>query len=259
MPLQSPQSPPSASTMEEFLVSPIMSAKAILADLDGTLISGQTVLPHVDELMEQAGDKIWLVSNNSTQTAQTMSQHLSALGLSIAPERIFLAGETALRALAGRHPAATIAFFGETPLRELAISLGLTIHRGTNAANFAFLAREEAFTFADLSRLLGLLYTGTELHLSNPDPIYPNANGTIGAETGAIFAALKAGLPDLQAECLGKPSAHLIELALKTSGVSPHDAVVIGDTNATDGEAARAAGVPFILIARPQICTEVTP
>lgn len=243
-------------SMAEVLVSPHMSAKAILADLDGTLVSGRTILPGVLQLMQQASDRLWLVSNNSTQTAVTMSAHLRGLGLDFSPERIFLAGETALRALAARHPKATIVFFGEAPLRALAEDLDLQIHRGTDAAACAFLAREEAFSMADLGRLMGLLHGGMELYLSNPDPIYPNADGTVGAETGALYAALKSGLPDLSAACLAKPSAHLLEAALERAGVAPQDAVFLGDTDATDGAAARAAGVPFLLLARPQLAKE---
>lgn len=248
--------PPPALTMAEVLASPHMAAKAILADLDGTLVSGRTILPGVAQLMDKASARIWLVSNNSTQTAVTMAAHLRALGLDLPPERIFLAGETALRALAARHPKAKIVFFGEAPLRALAEDLGLQVHRGTDTAACAFLAREEAFTMADLGRLMGLLHGGMELHLSNPDPIYPNADGSVGAETGAIYAALKSGLPDLAAACLAKPSAHLIQMALQRAGVAAADAVFLGDTDATDGAAARAAGVPFLLLARPQLAQE---
>src|SRR5690606_37068654 len=141
------------------------------------------------------------------------------LGLDIAPERILLAGEMAIEALAERYPQASVAFFAEEPLRALARKLGLRPHRGTEPAACAFLAREDAFNFQDLRRLIELLHHGLELHLSNPDPIYPGADGTPGPETGALYAALKATLPDLTAQSLAKPSAHLLQLALQRAGV----------------------------------------
>ena len=256
MPPHTTHCPPEAMSMAQVLASPYMSAKAILADLDGTLVSGGIILPGVIELLAQAQARIWLVSNNSTQTAVSMSAHLRKIGLDIPATRILLAGETAIRALAKRHPDANIVFFGEAPLRDLAQELGLKTHRGTEPATCAFLAREETFSMADLGRLMALLHDGMELHLSNPDPIYPNADGSVGAETGALYAALKAGLPHLEAKCLAKPSPHLLEAVLKQAKVAPEEAVFLGDTDATDGAAARAAGIPFLLLARPKLAKE---
>lgn len=240
-------------TMAAFLDSHYPDRTAILADLDGTLIAGTQVLPDVENLVARCGERLWVVSNNSTETARSMSFRLEALGLDIVPQRILLAGEVAIEALAQRYPGGSIVLFAEEPLRELANELGLRTHRGTEPAACAFLAREEVFNFQDLRRLIGLLHRGLELHLSNPDPIYPGADGTPGPETGALYAALKAALPDLTAQSLAKPSAHLLQLALQRAGVAAKDAVFVGDTDATDGAAARAAGMSFALLHRPQL------
>jgi pyridoxal phosphatase len=58
-------------------------------------------------------------------------------------------------------------------------------------------------------------------------------------------------VPGIAAACLGKPAPDLLRLALARAGVAPGDAVYLGDTPETDGEAARAAGVPFVRIVRP--------
>ncbi len=38
---------------------------------------------------------------------------------------------------------------------------------------------------------------------------------------------------------------------MAAAGARPDQAIFLGDTEATDGEAARAAGMPFVLLARP--------
>jgi putative hydrolase of the HAD superfamily len=43
-----------------------------------------------------------------------------------------------------------------------------------------------------------------------------------------------------------KPDPRILGCALEALSVSPRDAVYVGDDPAVDGEAARAAGVPFV-------------
>ena len=63
--------------------------------------------------------------------------------------------------------------------------------------------------------------------------------------------ALTAAVPGLAIPTVGKPRPDLLQLALARAGVAPADAVFIGDTPETDGAAARAAGVEFVLLRRP--------
>jgi len=246
-----PAAIPRAIGMADFLAGPGPERAAVLADLDGCLISGATVLPGTAELLARAGARLWIVSNNSSDTAQTLAVRLAALGLEVAPQRILLAGEQAVRDMAAAQPGARVALFAAPPLVALARTLGLEITRGEGAADVALLARDPGFCMADLERLMRLVHRGVPLRLANPDPIHPAADGAPVPETGALFAALRAGLPELRAASGGKPSPALVMAALARAGVAPADAVFLGDTDATDGAAARAAGVPFVLLRRP--------
>ena len=102
--------------LQHFLDGPWPDRAAILADLDGCLISGNTVLPDVPELFERCGERLWVVSNNSSDTAETLSRRLAGLGLSLPAERIVLAGEMTLRAVQQARPAARLALYAEQPL-----------------------------------------------------------------------------------------------------------------------------------------------
>jgi pyridoxal phosphatase len=242
-----------ATDLEQFLAGPGPEAAAVLADLDGCLISGSTVLPGAAELARRVGERLWIVSNNSSDTAQTLSERLSALGLSIPARRIFLAGEQAVRDLAAAMPGAQVALFAAPPLQALATRLGLQICREGSHAEAALLARDPSFTMADLERLTRLAHRGVPLRLTNPDPFHPAADGAPVPETGALFAAVVAGVPGLHAPSGGKPSPMMIHAVLEQAGVAPDEAVFIGDTDATDGVAARAAGVPFVLLRQPSM------
>ena len=217
--------------------------KAILVDLDGCLIAGSKVLPGADKLVASASHKLYIVSNNSTDTPDTLSRRLEGLGLSVPPHRIILAGVLTLERIADSQPGARIALYGTTALRDYAISLGLAIDE--QAPDLILLARDLAFSFDKLSLILRQLHGGARLVVSNPDLVHPGPNGIPAPETGAVLAAVKACVKDLQYESVGKPAVHLFESALTRAGVRAEDALFIGDNLETDGAGARSAKIAF--------------
>lgn len=235
--------------LDEFLHGSLSHRAAVLADLDGCLISGETLLPHVSDLMAHCDGRIWIVSNNSTETAAGLAKRLGTLGLSICPENILLAGEETLRAIALERPKARVALFCTPVLHNLALELGLLPDR--LAPDIVFLARDTGFCFDDLARLVTLAHRGVPIRLTNPDPIHPAPDGSPVPETGALWAALVCAVPGAVRQCIGKPAPDMLRRALARAGVLPGAAVFIGDTAETDGAAARAAGIDFVLLRRP--------
>ena len=240
----------------DFVAGAGPNAAAVLSDLDGCLISGNTMLPGTDDLVSRAGERLWVVSNNSSDTAETLSEKLRDMfGLDIPAERILLAGEQSIHSLAKSRPGAKVALFASAPLRRLAQELGLWVSRGeddTVLPDLVLLTRDHDFSLKDLERVMRLVHLGVPIQISNCDLTHPAADGAPVPETGALLAALKVAFPELDAPSIGKPDSHLVSIALERAGVKPKDAIFLGDTDATDGGAARAAAVPFVLITRPQ-------
>lgn len=222
---------------------------AVMADLDGCLIAGGRLLPHATELLARCADRLWIVSNNSSDTADTLSTRLGQMGFPVAASHIILAGEETVRRVAQDRPRQRIAVYAAEPLRNLARQLGLTPDHTTPDA--AILARDPAFTFACLTQLTAQMARGLPLIVTNPDMSHPDAQGYPVPETGALLAALAAALPGQVIRTMGKPEPDLLFLALSRADVAPRDAVFIGDTPETDGIAARSAGVDFVLLHRP--------
>lgn len=235
--------------MRQFLAGDGADRAAVLADLDGCLISGAAVLPDVPELFARSGERLWVVSNNSTDTAETLARRIAAMGLGIAPARILLAGEETLRRVAQGHPRARVALYASPALRRLAARLGLIEDRAT--PELAILARDLAFSFADLTEVMYHAARGVPVVATNPDTSHPDVEGYPVPETGALLAALRAALPGLAIPVLGKPEPDLVRLALARAGVPADSAVFLGDTPETDGIAAKRAGIDFVLIRRP--------
>lgn len=220
---------------------------AVLCDLDGCLVAGGLPLPGAEDFVHACASTLSIVSNNSADTGVTLSRHLRSIGLPVPPERIFLAGELAVRTIAAERPGARVAVFAEPPLRQLAGGLGL--EQPEDRADVVLLARDTQFTLASLERALRLIEQGADLVVTNPDLSHPNAQGRPVPETGALLAAFRACCPDLAPRVFGKPEPFLIHEALTASGVSAAQAVFVGDNPATDGAAAALAGLDFLHLA----------
>ena len=222
--------------------------RAILCDLDGCLISGDTVLPGAAELLAVAGARLVIVSNNSTDTPTTLSARLAAIGLEVSPSSIMLAGTAALEIIADGSPGARICVFGSLAIREYATALGL-VHDEAEA-EFVLLARDRDFSYSRLERLIRLVGKGARLVVTNIDASHPAPDGGVVPETGALLEAVKACLPGVSYRAVGKPDAGLFEAALRTAGAAPGEVLFIGDNPATDGEGARRLGMDFALVGR---------
>ncbi len=220
--------------------------KAILCDIDGCLIAGETPLAGAAELVSRFGDRLIAISNNSTDTPVSLERRLARLGLPIPAERLVLAGAIAVNEIAMTSPGAKLVLFGSPTLVAYALSKGLVLV--DSEADFALLTRDVDFTYGRLVQLLRLVRAGTELIVANLDATHPAADGGLVPETGALLSAVRTCLPDLQFRTIGKPEETLFKIALRKAGVEVGDAILIGDNPMTDGEGARRLGMAFAAI-----------
>lgn len=226
----------------------VADAWIILADLDGCLMSGGTVYEDAPEFVSACGDRLWVVSNNSTHTARALAGILSDVGLSVDPRRILLAGEQTLHHLARTRPGQPLALFASDALQEEARALGLVLSDG--AAENALLCRDLSFAIPDLERLANLILGGTRLWASNTDVTHPSLEGRSVPETGTLLAALRAVVGPVDYACIGKPDPHMAKLVTERTGIAARDAIFVGDNAETDGALARSMGMPFLHIVR---------
>lgn len=223
--------------------------RAVLCDLDGCLIAGNTLLPGALGLAARAGARFWIISNNSTDTPQTLSGRLAKLGLHVDSDRIVLAGATAVAQLATDRPAARVCIYGSKAIKDFACAAGLLLD--DDRPDFVLLTRDEHFGYAHLNRLIRQLERGAQLVVANRDAIHPGADGHPVAETGALLAALLACLPDVRYREIGKPSPVMYQTVLERLDLDPALVLAIGDNPATDGEGARRVGIDCAIIGPP--------
>lgn len=226
----------------------VATAKLVLCDLDGCLVSEGQAFPDSSDFVATCGDRLWIVSNNSTHTATTLCDELAELGLKVKEDRILLAGEQTLVLLAALHPGASLALYGSDCLRERALALGLRLEG--DCPDIILLCRDMRFTLSDLDRLTAQIIRGGAFWVANTDRTHPGLDGSKKAETGALLAAVSAVLGPIDFESIGKPHPHLAHIALDRMGIAAKDAVFVGDRSDTDGALARACDLPFLHVMR---------
>ncbi len=227
----------------------VAADRAVLCDLDGCLVSEGRALDGAAEFVEGCGERLWIVSNNSTHSAQGLSDEIERLGLSVPSERILLAGEQTLHHLMDTRRGQRVAVFASPALEAEARRLGLAAPGPL--ADIALLGRDTQLTLERLNALAALVRNGAEFWVTNTDRTHPGLSGGPIAETGALLAAVRAMLGQVPAQCIGKPHPHMAETILARLGLTTRDAVFVGDNSATDGAIAQRLGMRFIHLQRP--------
>lgn len=224
----------------------IETARLLLCDLDGCLILGGAPAPGAPAFVARHSAKIRLVSNNSTLTPDLCSRRLGQIGVHVAPDHIHLAGAAGLQQIAQDHPQARIMLIGSRALRVQARRLGLQVVQ--EEPDVIFLAKDLSLRFEDLPPIAAAGFAGARLIVANTDPSRPIAADRLEPETGVQLQALRTFAPGLAFDVVGKPWPMLFEQALAAAGVGAGEAVMIGDTLATDVAGAGSLGITTILV-----------
>lgn len=229
--------------------SALRAARVILFDLDGTLVRTDEVIDGAREVLAAYGDRAMILSNNSSDTEESLSERLVRVGLDVAPERIVLAGIETVRITASRWPGARTMMLASSRLITLAQDMRLVVTN--DAPDVVLVARTLAFNYAMLSRAANAVRAGARFVVANPDMSHPGPEGTLVPETGALAAAIAAASGREPSHVIGKPQPELFQAALTRLGLTPDQAVMVGDNPDTDGLGASRLGIPHILLGGP--------
>lgn len=216
----------------------------ILLDWDGCVAIDNRPLASAVEFLRRVSHRVVILSNNSTHLPEDIAQILAARGISLPPERVLLAGAETIRRCVAQDKATLL--FASGRMRRFARDRGMRLVR--EDAEQVILMRDTRFTYRKLQRVVDALTSGACLIVANDDRSHPGPGGRIVPETGALLAAIRHCLPQVEPEVFGKPTPMLFERACAILGVSPQDAVMIGDNADTDVKGAMALGMHPILI-----------
>ncbi|WP_164876045.1 HAD-IIA family hydrolase [Falsirhodobacter deserti] len=221
----------------------VTKARRILCDIDGCLIRGDSPIDGAAAFVRSVADKLVLVSNNSTDTAATLSLRLSRIGLPVPESRLFLAGEQTLLHLKATLGRPRIMLIATDTIRSRAAQLGFDLT--PDRPDLVVLCRAPHARVMEIEAALGQIIRGVPAVAANPDVTHPGPTGP-AIETGALVHMLGACHPGLSMPIIGKPEPSLFHRALQ--GIGIEHAVMIGDNSETDIAGARRLGMSSILV-----------
>lgn len=218
--------------------------KAILSDLDGTVYFRGEMIPGADRALDDLrlrGFKLRFLTNTDSKSTETIHEELARMGLDIPADEIFTP-VTALREFLDQNPGKRCRF-----LISKGLQAELEPAPADGPVDYVVVGDfRESVSYEALNAAFRDLMDGAELIALQKGRCFYDAGGP-NIDTGA-FVALLEYASGKTARVLGKPSAEFFNLALKHAGCGPEEALVVGDSLASDITGAKNAAIPAVLV-----------
>jgi 5'-nucleotidase len=221
--------------------------KNYLIDMDGVLISGNTVIPGAQQFIErlnQKKTKYLVLTNNPMYTTKDLAHNLQKLGLEIPAELIFTSALATASFLQMQRPNGTAFVIGESGLTSALHDIGYIITE--HDPDYVILGETRTYSLEGLTMGIRLIMDGARFVATNPDASGPTDAGIVPA-CGAV-AALIEKVTGVSPFFVGKPNPLMVRTALNYLGVHSEDTVIVGDRMDTDIIGGVQNGMESILV-----------
>jgi 4-nitrophenyl phosphatase len=225
--------------------------KGLVFDLDGTLVRGPNALAGAVEAVaaiRAMGISLAFVTQDSVNPPQHVANKLAKLGFGAKPDDVFCAGWFAAKHLAETYPGQKIYAICSPDLRQSFLEQGIELVSEAEAASakVAFVARDPALTAQGFAAACTAIWAGATFYAFGHDRLLPVA-GRNAPGAGAFVKAIEFATRR-RAKVLGKPSKPLAFAALRRLGVTPREAIVVGDSLESDIRLGRGVGAGGVLV-----------
>ena len=221
--------------------------KNYLIDMDGVLISGDTVIPGADQFVDRLNasqGKYLVLTNNPVYTPKDLAHNLQKMGLDIPPELIFTSAMATAQFLQKQRPNGTAYVIGESGLTSSMHEAGYIITE--HDPDYVVLGETSAFSLENLTKGIRLIMDGARFVATNPDPSGPTAMGIVPA-CGAVAAMIEKATA-VSPFFVGKPNPLMVRTALNYLGVHSEETIIVGDRMDTDIIGGVQNGMDSILV-----------
>jgi 4-nitrophenyl phosphatase len=225
--------------------------RALISDLDGTLVAGSRpqpgLLPFL-ETLRRRGVALTVVTNNTVRTPEQYREKLAAFGATIGPEQVLTAAQATAAYLQAELPAGAALFVvGESGLRVALSDAGFTLLADSaRPAAAVVVGGDRTVTHEKLKHAIRHVRAGARFIGTNPDLLVPIEDG-LAPEAGVLLAAIAAGA-GVSPTIIGKPERPLLDLAMARMGSTPAATAILGDRLDTDILGGQRAGLTTILV-----------
>ena len=226
--------------------------KAVFLDMDGTIYHGGTLYPTTMpflDFLKRRGIRHAYCSNNSSYSKAEYVARLAKYGIETTRDNFYTSVDFLIDTLRAEHPAwKRLYLLGVPAMKAEMEEAGYDIVDDDPEA--VVVSFDKTLTYERLCRASWFLYNGVPGFSTHPDVFCPSDAPTRLVDCGAISRCveLASGVTLRQ---LGKPDAGFLQRAAARFGVTPGDALMIGDRLATDIAAGVNAGTLTCRIVGP--------
>ncbi len=224
--------------------------KLFLFDLDGVFYKGKESRVKIGgtraiEALREKGRKLFVLTNNSTDSVETVHSRLLGFDIPVKQEEVLTSGLLTAEYLRQKHGKVTYFLVGEDGLDSEMKKYG---HRRTTGekAEFVVVGLDRKITYEKLDHAARIARNGAGIVATHNSRLYMYKTGPAIA-TGPLVKAIEYG-SGKRATVIGKPSPLMFDIALERAGCRNKEAVMIGDQIDTDIAGASRAGIGAILV-----------
>jgi phosphoglycolate/pyridoxal phosphate phosphatase family enzyme len=223
--------------------------------MDGVVNLGELPIPgSADTIvrLQQAGKKIYFLTNNSSRSRGYYQQKLSRFGIDVKLEQIYTSAYLASIYLSGIKPGAKVFVVGEHGLADELAWAGLEPIVDVNTVPYTeidtvVVGIDRSFTYDKLRFAHACVVHGhATLVATNRDATYPTETGEIPG--GGSIVACVATACNREPITIGKPEPYSLEMILKESGSVKEELAMVGDRLDTDIAAGNRIGAQTVLV-----------
>jgi len=234
------------------LAAAVDGLSAFILDMDGVLYTGEAPIKGAAEAvayLRKKGKKLAFVTNKSTYTRREYARTLARMRIAARESEIVTSAYATSLYLRKRAPGARIYVVGEPGLKQELGQAGFKLLPDARAeeADFVVVGMDRTFTYKKITAGLRALLAGAEFIATNPDGTYPTETG-ISPGAGAMIGALAGSSGKQLKVVIGKPSTHMIKIALRILGSTPSETAIVGDGLDTDILVGKRVGLSTILV-----------
>ena len=228
----------------------LKNKKLFLLDMDGTIYIDNNLfagtLDFLEHIRQKNGRYIFL-TNNSSKGVNKYIDKLAGLGIKSTADDFLTSTDATILYLNTHYPGKKIYAFGtnsfKQQLKDSGVIITDTLEEDIDCLVIGF---DTELTFKKLEDACILLGKGVAYIATNPDWVCPTWYGYVpdcGSVCEMLFKA--TGRRPL---FIGKPQPDMVFLAMKKSGSSPEETLLIGDRLYTDIASGNNAGVDTALV-----------